>query len=140
MLHDYDILFSLCLYRPLKRCSPFPNFPLCVVYRSLMQCLPLVYPWARNLRVFFFGLVTTRRLQGCTVVGFCSTGSPTITHSQGPLKYTRIRDYRKVPCRYLPGGHIQGHRGAFTIVDSSKGPCVVPHLPCTCQPVSFRST
>ena len=46
----------------------------------------------------------------------------------------------KVTCRCLPGGHIQGHWVVFTLVHGSEGLLVVPHLPCTRQPESFRST
>ena len=46
----------------------------------------------------------------------------------------------KVPCHCLPGGHIQDHWGVFTVVPGHEGLRVVPHLPCTRQPVSFRST
>ena len=46
----------------------------------------------------------------------------------------------KVPCHCLPGGHIQGHWEVFTVVPGSEGLRVVPHLPCTRQPLSCRST
>ena len=46
---------------------------LCIVYRSLLQCLTLVYLGWGQKSEFFCLLVTTRRLQSGTVVGYHST-------------------------------------------------------------------
>ena len=46
---------------------------LCIVYCSLLQCLTLVYLGWGQKSEFFCLLVTTRRLQSGTVVGYRST-------------------------------------------------------------------
>ena len=50
------------------------------------------------------------------------------------------KEQSKVSCCCLLEWHIQGHWWVFTLVHGSKGAYVVPHLPCTCQQVSFRGT
>ena len=114
---------------------------LCIVYCSLLQCLTLVYLGWGQKSEFFCLLVTTRRLQSGTVVGYRSTTTAYCRYMAAKGHWsTQGKGQSKVPCHCLPGGHIQGHWGVFTVVPGSKGLRVVPHLPCTRQPVSFRST
>ena len=112
---------------------------LCIVYCSLLQFLTLVYPGWGKKSEFFCLLVTSRRLRSGTVVGTIVLQQPTVSTRQ-PRAIQQGKGQSKVPCQCLPGGHIQGHWGVFTVVPDSDGLRVVPHLPCTCQPVSFRST
>ena len=60
-VHDYTAIFLIN--------------GLCIVYCSLLQCLTLMYPgWGQKFE-FFCLLVTTRRLQSGTVMGYCSTST-----------------------------------------------------------------
>ena len=114
---------------------------LCIVYCSLLQCLTLVYLRWGQKSDFFCLLVTTRSLQSGTVVGYRSITMAYCRYMAAKGHWsTPGKGQSKVPCHCLPGGHIQGHWGVLTVVPGSKGLCVVPHLPCTRQSVSFRST
>ena len=114
---------------------------LCIVYCSLLQCLTLVYPRWGQKSEFFCLLVTTRRLRSGTVVGYRITTTAYCWYKRArAIEVHQGKGQLKVPCHCLPGGHIQGHWGVFTVVPSSEGLLVVPLLPCTSQPVSFRST
>ena len=114
---------------------------LCIVYCSLLQCLTLVYPGWGQKSEFFCLLVTTRRLQSGTAVGYRSTTAAYCWYTAAKGHWsTQGKGELTAPRCCVPGGHIQGHWGLFTVVPGSEGLRVVPHLPCTRQPVSFRST
>ena len=58
--------------------------------------------------------------------------SPTVVpSSQGPLKYTLVRDNWRYLAAVCLEGTSNGHWGVFTIVHCSEGLCVIPHLACT---------
>ena len=89
---------------------------------------------------FFCLLVTTRRLGSGTVWAIVVLRRPTVgTRQPRDIEVHQGKGQSKIPCHCLPRGHIQGH-WLFTLVPCSEGLRVVPHLPCTPQPVSFRST
>ena len=114
---------------------------LCIVYCSLPQYRTLVYPgWGQKCE-FFCLVVITHRLRSGTVVGYRVLRQPTVgTWQPRAIEVHQGKGQSKVPCHCLAGGHIQDHWGVFTVVPGSEGLRVVPHLPCTRQPVSFRST
>ena len=131
-----------CGYCKLEYTAIFLTNGLCIVYLSLPQYLPLVYLWWGQKSELFCLLVTTRRLRNGTVVGYRSTTAALYCSALQPRAFEvyQGKGQSNVPCRCLPGGHIQGHWGVFTVVPGSEGLRIVPPLPCTRQPVSFRST
>ena len=101
---------------------------LCVVYHSLPQCPPLVYPGWGQKSEYFCLLVTPRRLRGAMVVGYCSTTAALLRYPTAKaFEIHQGKGQSKVPRRCLPGGYVLGHRGVFTIVHGSEGLHVVPH-------------
>ena len=74
------------------------------------------------------------------VVGYPSSSSPTVGPcSQGPLKYTWVRDNQRYLVAVCLEGTSKATAGVFTAVHGSEGLRVVPYLPCTQQP-AVRST
>ena len=94
------------LTQSLRYTAIFLTNGLCIVYCSLLQCLTLVYPGWGQKSEFFCLLVTAHRLRSGTVAGYRKyyDGLLLVHCSQGPLKYTRVRDNR----RYLVTVCLEG--------------------------------
>ena len=93
-----------------------------IVYCSLLQFLTLVYPGWGQKSEFFCLLVTTRRLQSGTPVGYHSTTTAYCWYTAAKGHWStpgQGKGQSTAPRCCVPGGHIQGHWGVYTVVPGS---------------------